>query len=118
MGPPTYLLDLDGTLFIHGGTIDNIIYGNIEVIEGTREKINQWRQGGACIVLITARPKRYRCETEILLRRHHIIYDELIMGVTNGVRVLVNDMKNGDTVETAIAVNLKRDTGINNIGNF
>jgi len=40
-----------------------------------------------------------------------IFYDQLVMGLPTGPRVLVNDAK-PDGMKTAYAVNLVRDTGI------
>ena len=44
-----------------------------------------------------------------------IVYDQLIMGVGGGPRVLINDLKPGKDFNTATAFNLKRNTGIINV---
>jgi hypothetical protein len=44
-----------------------------------------------------------------------IIYDKLILGIGGGKRVLINDRKPDDNEDYAIAINLKRNSGIKNL---
>jgi hypothetical protein len=67
--------------------------------------------GGHYIILTTARPEGVRASTERQLHEAGIFYDQLVMGLPTGPRVLVNDAK-PDGMKTAHAVNLVRDTGI------
>lgn len=53
--------------------------------------------------------------TEEQLEAAGIFYDQLIMGIGGGVRVLINDLKPGSDEQTAIAFNIKRDIGISKI---
>ncbi len=44
-----------------------------------------------------------------------IIYDQLIMGIGGGTRVLINDLKDNSDHLTAIAICVKRNKGIKDI---
>ena len=60
----TYLLDIDGTLIRHKNNLADMIRGDMEVLDGTVEKLLQWRMGGHYIILTTARPEGVRSSTE------------------------------------------------------
>ena len=53
--------------------------------------------------------------TEKQLWKAGIIYDQLIMGIGGGQRYLINDLKPGRDYDTAISINVERDTGIGDI---
>jgi hypothetical protein len=60
------------------------------------------------------RKEGLRVQTERQLQEAGIIYDQLIMGIGGGPRIIINDNKpNGK--ETAFAINLERNKGINDI---
>jgi hypothetical protein len=107
----TYLLDIDGTLIYHKDNLSDMIRGDMNLLNGTVEKLLQWRMGGHYIILTTARPEGVRAATERQLHEAGIFYDQLVMGLPTGSRVLVNDMKPDGTL-TAQAINLNRNEGI------
>lgn len=110
----TYLLDIDGTLVYHKDNLSDMITKDMNLLHGTIEKLLEWRMGGHYIILTTARPEGVRSITERQLHNIGIFYDQLIMGLPTGPRILVNDIKpNG--MQTAHAVNLLRDKGISDI---
>ena len=53
--------------------------------------------------------------TERQLSECGIFYDQLIMGIGGGKRVLINDRKPNKTEDYAISINLKRNYGIADI---
>ena len=55
-----------------------------------------------------------RKSTEQQLANAGIFYDQLVMGVGGGVRVLINDNK-PDGRQAAICINVERNVGIDNI---
>jgi hypothetical protein len=55
-----------------------------------------------------------RKATEEQLARLGVFYDQLIMGIGGGDRILINDNK-PDGRETAFAINLERNKGIDDI---
>jgi ribonucleotide monophosphatase NagD (HAD superfamily) len=113
--PKTIICDIDGTLIKHY-TPDITSKNDFtpEILEGTLSKFNEWEKKGYRIILMTARKKSMKTITKKQLSSLGIFYDELIMGVTSGERYLINDMKTNNK-DTAFAINLIRDNGINNI---
>ena len=62
-----------------------------EVLPGAVTKINEWEVNGHKIILTTGRRESLRAETEKQLQSFGIPYDILLMGVSSGHRVLIND---------------------------
>ena len=56
--------------------------------------------------------QRERKKTENELLRLGIVYDQLIMGLGGGVRILINDRKPNGLKNTCYAVNVVRNKGI------
>lgn len=111
--PKTIFCDLDGTVFKHAHMISDVLTaGDQELLPGVREKFNSWDSQGHTIILVTARKESTRAFTENMLQQLGIAYDCLIMGVTSGDRVLINDKLNEDDADRAIAVNVITDKGM------
>ena len=113
--PKTIFCDIDGTLVVHHApkknTKDNI---KLELLEGTIEKLMEWDVKGYNIILTTGRRESMRAVTEKQLSEIGIFYDQLIMGIGGGPRVLINDNKpNGEAY--ASAINIERNKGIKDI---
>lgn len=107
MKKSTVIIDLDGVIFIHKGG-GSAWYGEQALVPGVKERIDKLEGQGACIVIMTARKESARFRTERQLECLGICYDKLIMGVTSGLRVLINDTKpDGDF--GCIAINQERD---------
>ncbi len=113
--PTTIISDIDGTLIRHNGSLDAQIFKEPELLPGVREKFNEWDIKGYNIILITGRRESLRDLTELQLKNLGIFYDQLIMGVGGGPRVLINDLKTNSNEPTAVAVNLVRNKGIGDI---
>jgi hypothetical protein len=86
----------------------------MELLEGTIEKLLEWDKKGYNIILTTGRKEGMRTQTERQLQEVGIFYDQLIMGIGGGPRVLINDNK-PDGKEAAFAVNVERNKGINDL---
>lgn len=112
--PKTIFCDIDGTLVEHQSPSDNAIGKRLKLLNGTIEKITEWDKKGYHIILTTGRKESLRKVTEQQLSEVGIFYDELIMGIGGGARILINDMKENGTT-TAESYNLKRNVGIGNI---
>ncbi len=113
--PKTIICDIDGTLVKHRipalNTSEEV---DLELLPGTIEKLSEWDAKGYNVILITGRRESMRATTEKQLSKLGIFYDKLIMGIGGGDRILINDNKpNGR--ETAFAINLERNKGINDI---
>lgn len=113
--PKTIICDIDGTLFEHCNEIDKQITLEPKVLSGAIETFQQWDRKGYRIILITGRRESTRNITEKQLANAGIFYDSLIMGVGGGNRILINDLKTTHDEPTAIAYNLKRNSGINSL---
>jgi len=113
--PKTIICDIDGTLFKHNlpafNTEEN---SKLELLPGTLEKFSEWDKKGYNIILLTGRRESMRKATESQLAKHHIFYDQLIMGCGGGPRVLINDDK-PDGTKAAFVINLERNKGIKDI---
>jgi hypothetical protein len=116
----TIIIDVDGTILEHRGGGLAGQHGDLAVLPGVRKKWEEWNAKGYNIIVLTGRKESMREETERQLFRWHLAYDQLVMGVGGGPRVLINDLKPGDDIDnpkmpTAVAVNLVRNTGLDGI---
>ena len=113
--PKTIFCDIDGTLVKHELPWKNAIpKKQLELLPGTIEKFSEWDAKGYIIILVTGRKESLRANTERQLAEIGIIYDQLVMGIGGGPRVLINDDKPNGT-KTASAVNIVRNFGISEI---
>ncbi len=109
----TIFCDLDGTIIFHEDSPSTL---GIEILEGAKIKLKEWKSINYYIILTTARSSINREYLLTELARHNIIYDELIMGLPSGPRIIINDRKPSDFLNpTALAYEVKRNQGINNI---
>lgn len=113
--PKTIICDIDGCIFRRRGDITQAHLIDLELLPGVKEKWIEWDRAGYNIILMTGRRESTRSHTCAQLARAGIFYDQLIMGVGGGPRVLINDYKPNSKKPTAIAVNLKRDEGMENV---
>jgi ribonucleotide monophosphatase NagD (HAD superfamily) len=116
--PKTIFLDIDGTLIEHSENVSNQITAEPQILGGTLDTLMEWDRNGYNIILTTGRRESARKVTEEQLSNLGIYYDQLIMGIGGGIRVLVNDRKKDKEYDTAIAINLKRNEGIQSIKNI
>lgn len=110
--PRTIISDIDGVLFKHWGDICKQHLKKPVVLKGVKEKIREWDLEGCHIILMTGRRESVRKETEKQLSSSGILYDNLIMNVGGGVRVLINDKKLDKKDDTAIAICVERNKGV------
>jgi mannose-6-phosphate isomerase len=110
--PKTIFCDIDGTLLEHKKDILSNLDCTISVLNNVHESIKEWDKHNYTIILTTGRKESTRKQTEKQLRDAGIVYDQLIMGLPNGDRVLINDKKEKGIRNTAYAVNLVRNKGL------
>jgi histidinol phosphatase-like enzyme len=113
--PKTIFLDIDGTLLKHHGNQHDIFNNEPEILPGVIDKLKEWDSQGYNIILVTGRRKSTRKLTEQQLDKLGIFYDELIMGIGGGQRVLINDLKPNSDENTAISVCVNRNEGFKNL---
>lgn len=113
--PKTIFLDIDGTLVEHSENISKQFSEPLRLLEGTIEKLIEWDRKGYNIILTTGRKESVRNVTEKQLTDAGIFYDQLIMGIGGGMRIVINDKKLNSESETAMAINLTRNQGIKDV---
>jgi histidinol phosphatase-like enzyme len=114
----TIFLDIDGTLFEHPGNLQEIYLTqpkDIKLLSGVKEKLTEWDQKGCNIILTTGRKECMRQITELQLTYHGIFYDQLIMNIGNGPRVVINDEKDINSPKMAIGISIPRNKGLKDI---
>jgi len=113
--PKTIFCDLDGTVLKHCHKFSDLNKIDPEVLPGVNAKFNEWDSKGYKIILTTARKESAREMTEAHLKSLGLCWDHLIMGVSSGVRVLINDKLRDADKNRAICVNLITDSGFDSI---
>lgn len=111
----TVFCDIDGTLVKHKTPgVTSAENHNMELLDGTIEKLEEWSAKGYTIILTTGRRESQRELTVRQLQKVGIFYDQLVMGIGRGIRILINDRKpTGEDSAKAIVVD--RDCGIGSI---
>jgi NDP-sugar pyrophosphorylase family protein len=109
--PKTIFCDIDGTILVHLHKISQVLQDAGELLTGVRDKFDEWDSKGHHIVLTTARKESARAHTVKQLADAGIIYDQLIMGITSGTRVLINDKKLSTDPDRARNVNVITNQG-------
>jgi mannose-6-phosphate isomerase len=110
--PKTVFCDIDGTILKHHGSAIANAKSVPEILPGVLESFQEWERRNYRILLITGRKESQRQATEAILQSLHIPYDQLLMGLPNGDRVLINDRKPMGTRPTAYAVSPQRNAGL------
>lgn len=109
--PRTIFIDMDGTLVHHHGTYEDMIWAEPIILDGVLEFIEQELAVDSHIIITTARSEMHKKQTEAQLAKLGIKYHRLIMDITAGERVLINDDK-PDMEITARAHVVSRNTGL------
>ena len=113
--PKLILLDLDGTVFKHYGSLENLVSQPTIVLDGVKEKFQEWYLHDDKIIITTGRQESMREFTEKQLASNNIFYNQLIMDVGRGARVVINDRKPDSNMDTAQAIMLDRNKGMENL---
>lgn len=107
----TYFVDVDGTIFKYR-KFETYKTSAAVVVPSTLEYLQLKKADGHMIVLTTARPDWLYTHTVNELKVNNVPFDRLIMGIERGPRYLINDMDPNKPGDRAIAINIKRDGGI------
>jgi hypothetical protein len=103
----TWLLDLDGTLFIHNSYKE----GADVLVEGVKEFFRNNVQKDDLVIGLTSRKDVYKEITLESIKKYNLKIDQVIFNLPYGERILINDRKPSGLV-TAIAINTIRDRAI------
>ena len=105
----TWILDFDGTLVKHNGYMD----GRDEWLPGALDFLRSIPDDDY-ILILTAREKEAREQTEAFLRSARVRYDDIKFEMPMGERILLNDDKPSGLC-CAYAINPKRNQGLEHI---
>jgi hydroxymethylpyrimidine pyrophosphatase-like HAD family hydrolase len=109
-------LDIDGTILKHHGSLSEQIKRSPVLLPGVLEKFEEWDRKGYKIILTTGRREHLRTKTIEQLESVGLFFDQLIMNLGNGDRVLINDAKpDKDFISTAFSFSPERNNGISHI---
>lgn len=111
--PKTIFCDIDGTIIKHLHKFSDLGKFEVELLPGVIEKFNEWDSKGYKIILTTARKESARGITERHLNGLGLCWDMLIMGVTSGHRIIINDKLNSKDDDRASSINLITNEGFN-----
>jgi len=109
--PKTIFCDIDGTILKHAHRFSHIGKEQPIDLDGVITKFNEWDSKGHKIILTTARKESARYITEKHLSELGFCWDYLLMGITSGTRILINDKLKESDPDRAIAISLITDTG-------
>ena len=113
----TIFCDIDGTLCVHHEDIIKQHRDELTLLPETLDGLKEWEKKGYRLILVTGRKEAHRGQLERQLRNAGIFWDKLIMGLTNGPRVIVNDVKEGGE-DRALGFNVQRNMGIKELRNL
>ena len=88
----TIFCDIDGTLCVHHEDIVRQHSEELQLLPGTLHVLKEWEKKGYRFILVTGRKESHRKELERQLKNAGIFWDYLIMGLSYGVRVMINEM--------------------------
>ena len=113
----TIFCDIDGTLCVHHEDIVRQHKEELLLLPETLDVLKEWEKKGYRLILVTGRKESHRKDLELQLKNAGIFWDRLIMGLSNGPRVLVNDVK-VEGEDRALSFNIKRNQGILELKNL
>ena len=113
--PKTIICDIDGVLIKHKNEGLSKQLGYVDSLDDTISKMTEWDAKGYNIILITGRRESFRKVTEEQLKAYGLFYDQLIMGVGGGDRIVINDRKPDSERDTAYSINLNRNEGVKDV---
>jgi len=108
----TIFLDIDGCLVKHTGDMTKQMENTPELLPGVKEKLVEWERAGYRIILTTGRRESLRAVTEQMLTSLGIFWDDMIMGLPRGPRIVINDIKPGTSDPMALAWSPERNVGL------
>lgn len=107
----TFFVDIDGTLITNTSEYVFPYTGDGSPLQKNIDCLNNIYEKGRCrIILTTSRNDRLKDITISELYKYGIKYDDIIMNLPHGQRILVNDFSNTNTFPTAVSINLERDS--------
>ena len=112
---PTLFVDIDGTL-VKYRKFSELVGSTPYPIQDVIDYVNDHYNSGSVIIITTARPSSYELITKQELDTIGVKYNQLIMEMGRGTRVILNDLDpENPELPRAIGINLERDGGLKDI---
>lgn len=106
----TWFFDLDGTILEHRVRVDGVLTGENKLLPGVKELWNEI-PADDIIILITARWEEDKQEIIDFFNKNNLRFDHLLVNMAKGERIVVNDIKPDQGLDTAIGWNVIRNKG-------
>lgn len=114
---PVIFCDIDGTLIINQSRVGTNSYLDDAVpLQNNVNRLLKLQEDGSQFIFTTARPKSFTDQTKKLLDTLGFVNYDLLMGLQNSKRILINDFNKSNPYPRAIAINIKRDS--DNLSDF
>lgn len=109
----TWIIDIDGVIFEHNKYKELQPDEDETPLPGVADFFKRIDKSDF-VILVTSRDERYRERTERSLKKADVCYNIIIMNLPVGERVVINDQKPSG-LDTAFAINLRRNEGLKSI---
>lgn len=107
---PVIFCDIDGTIIKAQGRYGKYTFNDPPIVlENNVRTIKKYQENGSMIIFTTSRPKDSEEQTKSMLKDLGFTDFQLITGLHNSSRILINDYNAANPFPRAIAVNLVRD---------
>jgi hypothetical protein len=107
---PVIFCDIDGTIVKSQSRVgDNNYNSPVVPLHDSINRLLEYQKRGAQFIFTTARSKEYERKTASMLFSLGFRQFELIMGLQNSRRILINDFNSANPFPRAIAINVERD---------
>lgn len=106
----TYFIDIDGVLFENGAQYFNPKWGTTTPLLKNIDTVKNLKKLGNYIVITTSRTEEFREQTIMQFKEVGLEYDQLVMGIGNGERVLINDYSTSNPFPSCTSINIKRNS--------
>lgn len=110
----TIFCDIDGTISFQSKDNETNFNRPMTLLPGVKEKFWEWENKGYTIIITTARKESLRDRTIQQLQDAGLFWDQLIMGLPGGERIVINDRTYSGMVR-AIAIHREKNQGMEDI---
>lgn len=109
----TIFTDFDGVLIQNSGKYGKLNWDNNDkMLEKNCERLRKLQNNGAQIIVTTARPEKYKEKIKELLTKQGIFPYAILTGLNHAQRVLINDFAPTNPYPSALAINIKRNSDL------
>lgn len=108
---PVIFCDIDGTLIKNQTRVgENSFDSPFVALTKNVELLLEYQKDGSQFVFTTSRPKKYEVQTRKILDELGFKNYELIIGLLNSKRIIINDFNKNNPYPRAESINIERDT--------